>query len=124
MAACDGGSTQSGLPHNGHDYVRSPGTTQTLGTAPAAFETVAGADPGLYRICAVAIRAYGGSCVLERSRTQGTNVPRSCVDARGRAARAVSIDYEHPGVVGEDGQRGRQDLSASGRKRYGWDAHE
>src|SRR4051812_41764803 len=124
MAACDGGGAQSRLPHNGHDYVWAPGATQALGAPSYALEAVAGANWRLYRICAAAICAYGGSGVLERSRAQGSNVPRSRSHACSCAARAVSTDHQHPGVMGEDGSRRRQNLSAIWGKRHGWDTHE
>ena len=48
---------------------------------------------------------------LEGPRAPRADLARGGADARGGAARAASADPQHPGVVGEDGARGRDRMS-------------
>ena len=54
---------------------------------------------------------------LRGPRPPGPDVGRDAADARGRPARAASVDHEHPGVVGEGRPAGRGRGAARRRER-------
>ena len=62
----------------------------------------------LHGVRAAAVRAHGGADVPARAGALGADVRRDAAHARGRAARAASVDHEHPGLVGEGRRRRRR----------------
>ena len=82
-------------------HVRARGHAAKLGAAPPARARAAAADGRLHRVRPAAVRADGGADVRAGARAARADLPRSPPRARGRAARAASVDHERPGVVGE-----------------------
>ena len=90
-------------------------TPRELGAPPAARARAAAADGRLHRARAAAVRAHGGADLPEGPGALGPDVPRGAARARGRAARAASLDHEHPGLVGEARPRRRRGGAARRR---------
>ena len=61
---------------------------------------------GLHRVRAAAVRAHGGADLPARAGAARADLRRGAADARGRPARAPSLDRERAGLVGEGGPAG------------------
>ena len=70
------------------------------------------------------LRAHGIADVPARPRPARTDAPRSGPDARGRPARARSVDREHPDLVGEDGAGRDAPRTRGGCQRCRRNPHE
>src|SRR3546814_20620731 len=78
MDRCDAGGAQRRFAHHGHNHVRARRNIPKLGTPSATCARPAGRNGRVHGVCAIAIRAYGGSNLAE-GRSEERRVGKECV---------------------------------------------
>src|SRR5262245_58378591 len=117
MARSDACSTSQRIAEHRDHHVRPCRPLRALGATPSAHPPAAARDGRLHRVRAAAVRAYGSPDLSQGPLPAWPHFPGGRADARDRPPRAAPADHQHPDLLGEDGPRGRENMSAQRRQR-------